>query len=69
MTTVMDDDNIRDLTVASDAEAQSRDSSAQELWNHPRHNLYRTLAAMWSFTVLGANSGALGVRIEDISDE
>jgi len=30
-------------------------------WNHPRINVYRTLAAFWSFIVLGMNDAAYGV--------
>ena len=33
----------------------------QESWKHPRRNFHRTLAALYSFTVLGANGGAYGV--------
>jgi hypothetical protein len=34
-----------------------------ECWNHPRVNLYRTLACLWCFVILGANDAAYGVSI------
>jgi hypothetical protein len=33
-----------------------------ERWNTPRLNLWRTLAAFWSFVVMGSNDAAYGVR-------
>lgn len=32
-----------------------------ERWNAPRGNVWRTLAAFWSFIVMGANDAAYGV--------
>lgn len=32
-----------------------------ERWNAPRTNLWRTLAAFWSFVVMGSNDAAYGV--------
>lgn len=32
-----------------------------ERWNTPRTNLWRTLAAFWSFVVMGSNDAAYGV--------
>ena len=32
-----------------------------EKWNAPRSNLLRTLAAFWSFIVMGSNDAAYGV--------
>ncbi|KAF1996832.1 MFS general substrate transporter [Amniculicola lignicola CBS 123094] len=34
-----------------------------ERWNHPRSNLFRTLAAFWSFVVMGSNDAAYGALI------
>lgn len=34
-----------------------------ERWNTPRTNLYRTLAAFWSFVVMGSNDAAYGALI------
>lgn len=30
-------------------------------WNYPRVNLWRTLAAFWGFTIMGANDAVVGV--------
>jgi hypothetical protein len=34
-----------------------------ERWNHPRLNFWRTLAAFWSFVVMGSNDAAYGVCV------
>jgi hypothetical protein len=34
-----------------------------ERWNAPRGNLWKTLAAFWSFVVMGANDAAYGALI------
>lgn len=34
-----------------------------ERWNTPRLNLWRTLAAFWSFVVMGSNDAAYGALI------
>ena len=34
-----------------------------ERWNHPRSNLFRTMAAFWSFVVMGSNDAAYGALI------
>jgi len=34
-----------------------------EQWNHPRSNLFRTMAAFWSFVVMGGNDAAYGALI------
>ncbi|KAJ5169242.1 uncharacterized protein N7482_004836 [Penicillium canariense] len=36
---------------------------ALEKWNHPRINVYRSLATFWSFLVMGANDAAYGALI------
>ncbi|KAF2735457.1 MFS general substrate transporter [Polyplosphaeria fusca] len=38
-------------------------SEKLERWNHPRSNLFRSLAAFWSFVVMGANDAAYGALI------
>lgn len=38
-----------------------------ERWNAPRGNLWRTLAAFWSFVVMGANDAAYGALIPYVS--
>lgn len=35
-----------------------------ERWNTPMVNFWRTLAAFWSFVVMGSNDAAYGVRID-----
>lgn len=35
-----------------------------ERWNTPRLNFWRTLAAFWSFVVMGSNDAAYGVCAE-----
>lgn len=37
------------------------DPDAQEKWNDPPINVWRVLAAYYSFVVVGANDGAYGV--------
>ncbi|EAT85417.2 hypothetical protein SNOG_06766 [Parastagonospora nodorum SN15] len=34
-----------------------------ERWNHPRSNLFKTMAAFWSFVVMGSNDAAYGALI------
>lgn len=34
-----------------------------ERWNAPRTNLFRTMAAFWSFVVMGSNDAAYGALI------
>jgi hypothetical protein len=34
-----------------------------ERWNAPRSNLFRTMAAYWSFIVMGSNDAAYGALI------
>lgn len=51
-------------------EQQTQESSpptavnALEKWNHPRVNVYRTLATFWTFLVMGANDAVYGVSIQ-----
>lgn len=39
------------------------DEEILERWNTPRINLYRFLAALYSFIIMGMNDGAYGVSI------
>lgn len=39
-----------------------------ERWNAPRSNLWRTLAAFWSFVVMGSNDAAYGALIPYLQD-
>jgi hypothetical protein len=39
-----------------------------ERWNHPRLNFWRTLAAFWSFVVMGSNDAAYGVCLPIYTD-
>lgn len=38
-----------------------------ERWNHPRSNLFKTIAAFWSFVVMGSNDAAYGALIPYVS--
>lgn len=40
------------------------DPDAQEKWNDPPINVWRILAAYYSFVVAGANDGAYGVGVK-----
>ncbi|ORY15599.1 major facilitator superfamily domain-containing protein [Clohesyomyces aquaticus] len=51
------DDRVENLPSPTTA------SERLEVWNHPRINLYRTLAAFWSFVVMGSNDAAYGALI------
>lgn len=42
---------------------QERHEAQMQRWNHPRINLWRFLAANWSFILMGANDGAIGALI------
>jgi len=35
-----------------------------EQWNKPRINVYRYLAALYSFVIMGMNDAAYGVRLD-----
>ncbi|KAF2661369.1 MFS general substrate transporter [Lophiostoma macrostomum CBS 122681] len=48
-------ENLPSPTIAGEAKL--------ERWNAPRTNLYRTLAAFWSFVVMGSNDAAYGALI------
>lgn len=38
-----------------------------EQWNHPRSNFFKTMAAFWSFVVMGSNDAAYGALIPYVS--
>lgn len=46
---------------ATDSHDSRQNFRALEKWNQPRGNIYRSLAAFWSFLVMGANDAAYGV--------
>lgn len=52
------DDRMENLPSPTTAAAERL-----ERWNTPRLNLWRTLAAFWSFIVMGSNDAAYGVNI------
>jgi hypothetical protein len=37
--------------------------SVVERWNHPKANVYRTLAILYAFIIMGANDATYGVSI------
>lgn len=39
---------------------------ARQIWNHPKINMWRTLATFWSFFIVGMNDGAYGVSIYQV---
>ena len=41
----------------------SSPSPSLEQWNHPRPNMYRYFAALYSFIIMGMNDAASGVSI------
>lgn len=55
----------RQTSERSEAERESNSEtegfSALEKWNHPRINMFRLFATLWSFLVMGANDAAYGV--------
>lgn len=54
----VDDDSPVDLPSPTTQAAQQ-----PERWNQSRTNLYRTVAAFWSFVVMGSNDAAYGALI------
>lgn len=38
-------------------------SEPLERWNHPRTNMFRTIACFWGFTIMGMNDAAIGALI------
>ncbi|KAH9870349.1 hypothetical protein IAQ61_005823 [Plenodomus lingam] len=55
---VPDDDPVESLPSPT-----TQAAAKLERWNAPRSNLYRTLAAFWSFVVMGSNDAAYGALI------
>lgn len=52
-----------DDTVENLPSPTTQAATKLERWNAPRTNLYRTLAAFWSFVVMGSNDAAYGALI------
>jgi hypothetical protein len=59
---IQDDDSPMDLPSPTTHPAEKA-----ERWNHPRSNLFRTMAAFWSFVVMGSNDAAYGALIPYVS--
>lgn len=55
---LQDDDPVENLPSPT-----TQAAAKLERWNAPRSNLYRTLAAFWSFVVMGSNDAAYGALI------
>ncbi|KAF2706718.1 MFS general substrate transporter [Pleomassaria siparia CBS 279.74] len=53
-----------DLDLAENLPSPTTQAAQKlERWNHPRLNMWRTLAAFWSFVVMGSNDAAYGALI------
>lgn len=59
---IRDDDSPTDLPSPTTHSAHK-----PEQWNHPRSNLFKTMAAFWSFVVMGSNDAAYGALIPYVS--
>jgi hypothetical protein len=57
-----DDDSPVDLPSPTTHPAEKA-----EVWNHPRSNFFKTMAAFWSFVVMGSNDAAYGALIPYVS--
>ncbi|KAF1915127.1 major facilitator superfamily domain-containing protein [Ampelomyces quisqualis] len=55
---IQDDDDPMDLPSPT-----THPAVKAERWNHPRSNFFKTLAAFWSFVVMGSNDAAYGALI------
>jgi hypothetical protein len=55
---IQDDDSPVDLPSPT-----THPAVQPEQWNHPRSNLFKTMAAFWSFVVMGSNDAAYGALI------
>jgi hypothetical protein len=59
---------VRDDDSPTDLPSPTTQSAVQpEQWNHPRSNLFKTMAAFWSFVVMGSNDAAYGALIPYVS--
>jgi hypothetical protein len=58
---VQDDDSPMDLP------SPTTQPEKIERWNHPQSNLFKTMAAFWSFVVMGSNDAAYGALIPYVS--
>jgi len=62
------DKGVRDDDSPTDLPSPTTQSAMQpERWNHPRSNLFKTMAAFWSFVVMGSNDAAYGALIPYVS--
>jgi hypothetical protein len=59
---IQDDDSPVDLPSPT-----THPAVIPEQWNHPRSNLFKTMAAFWSFVVMGSNDAAYGALIPYVS--
>jgi hypothetical protein len=59
---IQDDDSPVDLPSPT-----THPAFKPEQWNHPRSNLFKTMAAFWSFVVMGSNDAAYGALIPYVS--
>jgi hypothetical protein len=57
-----DPDTLTDLPSPT-----THPTAKAEQWNHPRSNLFKTVAAFWSFVVMGSNDAAYGALIPYVS--
>jgi hypothetical protein len=57
------DGKIADEELGNGSSAPDTATNALEQWNFPRTNLWRFLATLFSFFVLGLNDAAFGVSI------
>lgn len=58
--------NIASQPIAEDTDekiATNQDARGLEQWNKPRINIYRYLASLYTFVVMGMNDAAYGVSI------
>lgn len=49
------------MTSIDGGRTAENESHVVEKWNEPKANLYRMIAALWSFLVMGACDAAYGV--------
>ena len=61
----LDEDDGRD-PVENLPSPTTQAAEKLERWNTPRVNFWRTMAAFWSFVVMGSNDAAYGVCIDSI---
>ena len=52
---------IRDYSPEEEPCTPAVDAASQEMWNHPRINVWRTLVACHGFLIMGLNDAVYGV--------